>query len=640
MSGGQETSLEMWISSDRWSSLTPVVLARRARLRLRLMVAVLSALAFQGLTGLVVAVLWVVAFGALQLAERVAFRDVAATTVLSRGRSIGFLLLVLASATAFSSYGVVLALTGLTGVLGAALLWSVAIIAGMLTTRHSRLALAAAVTPPAFLYAAMPPVVLANGGALSEALAIVAAELVTAAAAISFWFIARRRQLARAVETGATRDPETGLPDSIAAQRRVEALAKLSGTEKVFAAAISIDRFEQVHGAIGHELSIDLVRELASRVSATVFGADVARLSPRVIGLIFTACSADEAKGAIRRLQQAMRAPVVLSGHTVDVSVTIGLACDRPDEPDGAPPVSTIDRAMIAVASAQAAGNSLAFFDASRYGDPARNLSLMSEMLQALDNGQMSVAYQPKYHLESGAIVGAEALVRWMHPERGPLAPDAFVPLAEETGHIGAMTLWVLQRAIEDQRRLEALGHDIPIALNLSGRLIDDADFTTTALRLASGAMGKLIFEVTETTIIGNPSVARQTLEAFRAAGVGISIDDYGAGFSSLSYLKTIPADELKIDRSFVMPMAGSHTDFMLVRSAIELGHSLGLRVVAEGVESEGVLEMLARMHCDVAQGYLISRPIGFGSLVTFLDQRRLPPTVPFRSGRTQRAVA
>ncbi|MGD9740510.1 MAG: putative bifunctional diguanylate cyclase/phosphodiesterase [Bauldia sp.] len=627
--------------TERWNSLTAVVLARRAQLKLRVAVALMFGIVFQMLTGLLAAIIWVAAFAGLQAAERVAFGNVSATSGLSRARSIAFLALVFASSVAFSAYGVVMAMTGLAGVLGAALLWTVVILAGTLTSRHSRWALAASIAPPAVLYAGMPTVIISNGGALGEGLFLVLAELVTVVAATALWFAARRRQVARTGPVEATRDLETGLPNSIAAQRHVDELAKLDA-DQVFVAAISIDRFEQVHAAVGHRLSIDLVRAVAARVAETVFGADVARLSAGVVGMVWTACSMEDAKATVRLLQQAMQRPVVVGDQTIDVSVTIGLAGHESGAPaDGAVAISTIDRALIAIGQAQGVRRNVAWFDAARYGDPARNLSLMSEMLQALDNGQMSVAYQPKYHLESGAIVGAEALIRWAHPERGQLAPDMFVPMAEETGHIAAMTLWVLQRAIEDQRRLAAMGHDIPVAVNVSGRLIDDADFTATALRLASSVAGKLIFEVTETAIIGNPTVARQTLEAFRAAGIRISIDDYGAGFSSLSYLKTIPADELKIDRSFVMPMGSSHTDFMLVRSAIELGHSLGLRVVAEGVETEGVLEMLARMHCDVAQGFMISRPIPFAGLATFLEERRLPPpVVPFRRGGSQRAVA
>jgi EAL domain-containing protein (putative c-di-GMP-specific phosphodiesterase class I) len=231
----------------------------------------------------------------------------------------------------------------------------------------------------------------------------------------------------------------------------------------------------------------------------------------------------------------------------------------------------------------------------------------------------MSVAYQPKYGLRSGDIVGAEALVRWSHPERGALRPDLFVQMAEETGHIAALTEWVLRRAVADQRALHEAGLDVCISVNWSGHLIDDVAFTDAALEIAREATGKLCLEVTETAIIGNARLARQTLERFRAAGLTISIDDYGSGLSSLAYLKNIPADELKIDKAFVMNMATDAVDAVLVRSAVSLAHSLGLRVVAEGVENQGALELLRAMGCDMAQGYLIARPMPLSDLATFL---------------------
>ena len=228
-------------------------------------------------------------------------------------------------------------------------------------------------------------------------------------------------------------------------------------------------------------------------------------------------------------------------------------------------------------------------------------LSLMSEMMRALECGALDLRYQPKRDLRTRTITGVEALVRWSHPQRGQLVPDAFLPMAEETGRIASLTEWVLERAVEDQRRLLERGHFLSASVNLSGRLIDDEDFTRTVLRIAGDTAGKIILEVTETAIIGNPQVARQTLDALRRAGIGISIDDYGSGFSSLSYLKTVPADELKVDKAFVLGLADDRTDQILIGSVIDLAHSLGLQVVAEGVETEGALELLVSMGCDLA---------------------------------------
>jgi diguanylate cyclase len=246
----------------------------------------------------------------------------------------------------------------------------------------------------------------------------------------------------------------------------------------------------------------------------------------------------------------------------------------------------------------------------------------MSEMVRALECSALDLHYQPKRDLRTGTITGVEALVRWSHPQRGQLVPDALLPMAEETGRIAPLTEWVLERAVEDQRRLFERGHSLSVSVNLSGRLIDDEHFTRTALRIAGDAVGKIILEVTETAIVGNPQVARQTLEALRRVGIGISIDDYGSGFSSLSYLKTIPADELKVDKAFVLGLADDRTDQILICSVIDLAHSLGRQVVAEGVETEGALELLLSMGCDLAQGHLIAWPMPLVELEDFLCSR------------------
>jgi EAL domain-containing protein (putative c-di-GMP-specific phosphodiesterase class I) len=194
--------------------------------------------------------------------------------------------------------------------------------------------------------------------------------------------------------------------------------------------------------------------------------------------------------------------------------------------------------------------------------------------------------------------------------------------MAEETGHIAALTEWVLRRAVEDQRVLSVAGHELILSINWSGLVVNDSQFTDLALMIVAKACGKICLEVTETAIIGNAQLARQTLERFRAAGIEISIDDYGSGLSSLAYLKNIPADELKIDRSFVINMATDPVDAVLVRSAVTLAHSLGLRVVAEGVENGGSLEFLRAMGCDLAQGYFIARPMPLAELLAYLGRR------------------
>ena len=193
--------------------------------------------------------------------------------------------------------------------------------------------------------------------------------------------------------------------------------------------------------------------------------------------------------------------------------------------------------------------------------------------------------------------------------------------MAEETGHIGALTEWVLARALEELSLLRHHGHELSVSVNLSGRLLGDAGFASRMLEMVRGAPGALVFEITETAVIENPEIALRTIERFKAAGIGISIDDYGSGLSSLAYLKQIRADELKIDKAFVLKIDESHRDALLVRSTIDLAHSLGMKVTAEGVETQTALSLLAGMGCDIAQGYLVARPMPLKELLMFLSE-------------------
>ena len=401
------------------------------------------------------------------------------------------------------------------------------------------------------------------------------------------------------------------------------ALKQAADSGIVVVAAIGLDRFDCLYNTIGHTLTIDLIREVAARLVDASPGVEIARLATNMLGTVWIARDADSARRAMLRLHQAMEAPIMLGARPVDVCVTIGLS---EADADSARDVAIVDRATIAIEQGRRNRQPVARFDGRLHGDDAANLSLMSEMARAMDCGEISMRYQPKYDVEAAAIVGVEALVRWFHPQRGWLAPDAFVPMAEETGRIAALTAWVLKRAIEDQRRLNGRGHNLSFSVNLSGRLLDDEDFTRLALHIARGSVGKIVLEVTETAIVGNPQIALQTLAAFQTAGIGIAIDDYGSGLSSLGYLKNIPADELKIDKVFVLNLAEDRTDEILVRSAIDLAHSLGMRVVAEGVETSGALATLALMGCDFVQGYLIAQPMSVGELENFLDERVVAP--------------
>lgn len=253
---------------------------------------------------------------------------------------------------------------------------------------------------------------------------------------------------------------------------------------------------------------------------------------------------------------------------------------------------------------------------------PAIDRSTLSlELPAAIADGQLFLQYQPKVHLRRQEIVSVEALVRWDHPERGLVLPSDFIPSAEESRHIGPLTLWTLRQVIADQRALAARGHDLPIFINISGVLLGDQPFVAEACALVRAGGAKVGFEITETSVIRDPDSAIANLNTFADIGIPIAIDDYGAGLSSLAYLKRLPARELKIDKLFVTQLTSSNRDPLIVRSTIDLAHALEMEVTAEGVETQAALALLSVMGCDMAQGYLISRPIALDALQCFLDE-------------------
>jgi EAL domain-containing protein (putative c-di-GMP-specific phosphodiesterase class I) len=247
----------------------------------------------------------------------------------------------------------------------------------------------------------------------------------------------------------------------------------------------------------------------------------------------------------------------------------------------------------------------------------------MGEMAHAIEAGLVEVYHQPKYDIRRGRVGGVEALVRWRHPTRGLLSPGHFVPLAEATGHIRSLTDHVLAKAVADQAAMRRAGHELDISVNISGRLLGDPDFAEAALLLADGAAGRVWFEISETALAGQPERALRHVERFADAGVGISIDNVGLGRSPLGYLSEIKAEELKIDKAFILGLADSRRNTLLVRSAIELAHSLGMKATAEAVETDEAFALLAGMGCDFAQGFLIERPLPLAEVLGFLAADR-----------------
>jgi EAL domain-containing protein (putative c-di-GMP-specific phosphodiesterase class I)/GGDEF domain-containing protein len=410
----------------------------------------------------------------------------------------------------------------------------------------------------------------------------------------------------------ALHDPDTGLPN----RRALE--AELDAAPSGFVVALTIERYRQIREAIGFALTAELMQRLGEKARAAHPELILARLAADTVAAVHFAAHDTDALAFASSLRDALEGPVRVGGVSVDVVLRAGVA-----QSGAAGDHKGLDHALVAVEQARVALRDVAQFDAAAYGDPARNLSLMSEMIDGINRGQLALHYQPKLDLRKKQVTGVEALVRWTHPSRGRIAPDEFVTMAEETGHIAALTEWTLIQAISDQQRMREAGLVFPVSVNLSGRLISDDAFTSLAISLIEDTGANICLEITETAAMNEPEAALRNIDRYVAAGVGMSIDDYGAGLSSLSYLKRIHANELKLDKSFIQALGANSREALLVKSTIDLAHGLGMKITAEGVETEDVLALLSAMGCDVAQGYLIGKPMPLSDLESGLNELR-----------------
>lgn len=429
---------------------------------------------------------------------------------------------------------------------------------------------------------------------------------------IAFWRqqVARERQrvLARALYE----DAETGLPSRKSLEQTAGKAAVAHG-HPVTIVALEIKRHTHLRGVLGFATVARMKAQMAARLKQAGMDHFVGVISPGVLGVLLTVHDEGEAMAEAERMRDCFNAPLAVDDLEIDVSVIAGIGIDLQGE-------ACVRKANIAVRQARDLYQTMAAFDAERYGNPALNLTLMSRMVAATRNGQMALHYQPKLNLRSGSFGAAEALSRWNDGDRS-IPPNDFIPLAEKTGHIRAVTEWSIEQTVEDQRRLAEAGFDIALSVNVSGAVLADDELAARALRLCRDAPGKITFEVTETAIMSDPEHAMANLNKWVEAGIRLAIDDYGSGVSSLAYLKMLPSHELKLDRAFVTHMAGSKRDQMLVKSTVDLAHNLGLEMTAEGVEDQESLALLKLLGADWAQGYVLSRALPLDKFIDFLKQ-------------------
>jgi EAL domain-containing protein (putative c-di-GMP-specific phosphodiesterase class I) len=280
-------------------------------------------------------------------------------------------------------------------------------------------------------------------------------------------------------------------------------------------------------------------------------------------------------------------------------------------------------RADVAMYAAKNTAAGVAVYGEDLDDHSPRKLALVSDLRTAIETDGLEVHYQPKVQMSTGQVIGVEALVRWPHPGAGLVPPDEFVPLAERIGLIGPLTDFVLRTALTQCRRWEQAGHDLSVAVNLSARSLIDpnlVDDIARALDRADVDVSRLVLEITETSVMSDAEYALGVLNRLSDMGLTLAIDDFGTGYSSLSYLKRLPVSEVKIDKSFVLNMQHDDNDAVIVRSIVDLARNLGLLVVAEGVETTEIWDALRAMNCDIAQGYVISRPLPAAALTSWLD--------------------
>jgi diguanylate cyclase (GGDEF)-like protein/PAS domain S-box-containing protein len=393
---------------------------------------------------------------------------------------------------------------------------------------------------------------------------------------------------------------------------------------------VDLDEFRTINETFGREKCDALLQAVARRLMGAMRESDtVARLGGDSFGILPAGAADVEAAAAIGwKVRELFKHPFVVSGDSIDLRASIGIALGPQH---GRSTTDLLRRAELAMRDAQHSGTGLAVFVADPEDEAARRLSILTDLRDGIPRGELVLHYQPKVDLTAGQrTTGVEALVRWRHPTEGLLMPAQFMPEAERSELIGPLTDWVLNEALQQQRVWSDAGFDLTMAVNISARsLTRHSELADTVAKLTGRwgiAPGRLILELSENAII-DADVA-EGLELLHAMGERLALDDFGTGHSSLVYLQQLTIDEIKIDRSFVMNLVSDPSDAVIVRSTIELGHNLGLMVVAEGVENEAALEVLVEQGCDSAQGYFFSRPCPADELTVWLTESTFGATV------------
>jgi diguanylate cyclase (GGDEF)-like protein len=435
----------------------------------------------------------------------------------------------------------------------------------------------------------------------------------------------RSARLAFAREHEALHDGLTGLANRALFSDRLERACADAHRMPAAVMIIDVDHFKEINDTLGHHAGDLLLIELAARLRGAVRDGDlVARLGGDEFAVLAPGVATeDEAAPLLERLESALQGSVLIDGVRIDISASVGIALTPLD---ASVAEQLLQRADVAMYAAKRNRGSVTFYESNDDIHTVERLSLLGELRDALDAGDVFLAYQPKISLADDSVVGVEALARWNHPTLGLLGPARFIPLAENTGLIDALTLRLLEEGLCQLGEWHRQGLDLGLAVNLSARVLSGAglaDHVQRLLREQDIAPERLTLEITESMIVLDTSRVLTVLRGLRDIGVRISIDDFGTGYSSLAYLKRLAVDELKIDRGFISRIADDRHDAVIAEMTIELGHHFDLLVVAEGVEDERALQVLRRLGCDIVQGFHLATPLTAAEFTEWLPTRR-----------------
>ncbi|MDA3869231.1 MAG: EAL domain-containing protein [Gammaproteobacteria bacterium] len=426
-----------------------------------------------------------------------------------------------------------------------------------------------------------------------------------------------------ALEHQALHDPLTDMPNRKLFNNQLQQLisTSINGDNKFVVILSDLDRFKEINDTLGHHIGDVVLQKVAERLSETLRSNDmVARLGGDEFGILLANTNLEQATITVKKVLNAFEHAFDIEGHELDIALSMGLV----EYPLHGNDVNILlQRADVAMYSAKSKHAGFNVYEPSEDGHAVSRLALASELRQAIANEKLQLFYQPKIDLSTGQIYGAEALLRWEHPERGFISPDDFIPLAEHTGLIQPITCFVIDSAARQCAAWNDLGHKLMISVNVSMNCIHDARLPAKLNEVILSnkiAPDQITLELTENIFIKDPIRSKKILNNISQMGVGISIDDFGTGYSSMAYLKQLPVSEIKIDRSFVMEMLEDENDEVIVHATIDLAHNLGISVIAEGVENLETAKRLKELNCDAAQGFYLGRPMEVEDFVEYLE--------------------